>query len=86
MGRVVGWGVAGVDPAIMGIGPVPATQMALKRAGMTLGDIDLIEINEAFAGQILAVEGARTRHATSSTSTAAPSPSAIRSAPPAPAI
>jgi len=55
IGRIVSWGVAGCDPEIMGIGPVPATQIALKKAGMKLGDIDLIEINEAFAGQILAV-------------------------------
>jgi acetyl-CoA acetyltransferase family protein len=55
LGRIVSWGIAGCDPEIMGIGPVPATQIALKRAGMSLGDIDLIEINEAFAGQILAV-------------------------------
>ncbi|HEX3601493.1 MAG TPA: acetyl-CoA C-acyltransferase FadA [Lacipirellulaceae bacterium] len=46
--------VAGVDPAVMGTGPVPATQKALKRAGLTLGDIDLIELNEAFASQALA--------------------------------
>ncbi|HKR65704.1 MAG TPA: acetyl-CoA C-acetyltransferase [Thermoanaerobaculia bacterium] len=55
LGRIVSWGIAGCDPEIMGIGPVPATQIALKKAGMQLGDIDLIEINEAFAGQILAV-------------------------------
>src|SRR2546430_4397703 len=55
LGRVVSWGIAGCDPDIMGIGPVPATKIALKRAGLKLGDIDLIEINEAFAGQILAV-------------------------------
>src|SRR5688500_7691826 len=55
LGRIVSWGITGCDPEIMGIGPVPATQMALKRAGMKLDDIDLIEINEAFAGQILAV-------------------------------
>jgi acetyl-CoA acetyltransferase family protein len=55
LGRIVSWGIAGCDPEIMGIGPVPATQIALKRAGMSLNDIDLIEINEAFAGQILAV-------------------------------
>ncbi|MDQ3281148.1 MAG: acetyl-CoA C-acetyltransferase [Acidobacteriota bacterium] len=55
LGRVVSWGIAGCDPDIMGIGPVPATQIALKKAGMKLDDIDLIEINEAFAGQILAV-------------------------------
>ncbi|MFL6245164.1 MAG: acetyl-CoA C-acetyltransferase [Thermoanaerobaculia bacterium] len=55
LGRIVSWGVAGCDPEIMGIGPVPATKIALKKAGMSLEDIDLIEINEAFAGQILAV-------------------------------
>lgn len=55
LGRIVSWGIAGVEPDIMGIGPVPATKIALKRAGMKLDDIDLIEINEAFAGQILAV-------------------------------
>lgn len=56
MGRIVNWGIAGVDPKIMGSGPVPATRVALKRAGMKLDDIDLIEVNEAFAGQYLAVE------------------------------
>lgn len=55
LGRIVSWGVTGCDPEIMGIGPVPATKMALERAKMSLDDIDLIEINEAFAGQILAV-------------------------------
>jgi acetyl-CoA acetyltransferase family protein len=55
LGRVVSWGIAGCDPDIMGIGPVPATKIALKKAGMTLDQMDLIEINEAFAGQILAV-------------------------------
>ena len=55
LGRIVSWGIAGCDPDIMGIGPVPATKIALKKAGMSLDDIDLIEINEAFAGQILAV-------------------------------
>jgi acetyl-CoA acyltransferase 2 len=55
LGRIVSWGVAGCDPEIMGIGPVPATQIALKKAGLKLEDLDLIEINEAFAGQILAV-------------------------------
>jgi acetyl-CoA acetyltransferase family protein len=56
MGRIVNWGIAGVDPRIMGSGPVPATHAALKRAGMKLDDIDLIEVNEAFSGQYLAVE------------------------------
>src|SRR5437867_5094499 len=55
LGRIVSWGIAGCDPDIMGIGPVPATKIALKNAGLKLDDIDLIEINEAFAGQILAV-------------------------------
>jgi acetyl-CoA acetyltransferase family protein len=56
MGRIVSWGIAGVDPKIMGSGPVPASRAALKKAGLKLDDIDLIEVNEAFAGQYLAVE------------------------------
>jgi acetyl-CoA acetyltransferase family protein len=56
LGRIVSWGIAGVEPSIMGIGPVPATQQALQRAGLKLADIDLIEVNEAFAAQYLAVE------------------------------
>jgi acetyl-CoA acyltransferase 2 len=56
LGRIVSWGVAGVDPKIMGSGPVPATKVALQKAGMTLEHIDLIEVNEAFAAQYLAVE------------------------------
>jgi acetyl-CoA acetyltransferase family protein len=60
IGRLVGWGVAGVDPAIMGIGPVPASRRALAAAGLTLDDMDLVEINEAFAAQYLAVEQERT--------------------------
>jgi acetyl-CoA acetyltransferase family protein len=55
LGRIVSWGITGCDPDIMGIGPVPASQIALKKAGLTLDQIDLVEINEAFAGQILAV-------------------------------
>ena len=54
MARVVSMAVAGVDPAIMGIGPVPATQKALQRAGLKVNDIDLIELNEAFASQSIA--------------------------------
>lgn len=54
MARIVSMGVAGVDPAIMGMGPVPATRKALERAGLTITDIDLIEMNEAFASQALA--------------------------------
>ena len=56
LGRIVNWGIAGVDPKIMGSGPVPATKVALQRAGLTLDYIDLIEVNEAFAAQYLAVE------------------------------
>jgi acetyl-CoA acyltransferase 2 len=56
IGRLVGWGVAGVDPAEMGIGPVPASRRALAAAGRSLDDMDLVEINEAFAAQYLAVE------------------------------
>jgi acetyl-CoA acyltransferase 2 len=56
MGRIVSWAYAGVDPEIMGIGPVPASRAALEKAGLSLNDIDLVEVNEAFAGQYLAVE------------------------------
>jgi acetyl-CoA acetyltransferase family protein len=56
LGRIVSWGIAGVDPKIMGSGPVPASKLALKKAGLKLDDIDLIEVNEAFAAQYLAVE------------------------------
>ena len=56
LGRIVSWAYAGVEPELMGIGPVPATRLALEKAHLTLGEIDLIEINEAFAAQYLAVE------------------------------
>jgi acetyl-CoA acetyltransferase family protein len=56
LGRLVSWGVAGVEPRIMGIGPVPASRVALSRAGMKLDQMDLIEVNEAFAPQVCAVE------------------------------
>lgn len=55
MGRLLGWGVAGVDPHLMGIGPVPSSRQALARAGRSLEEMDLVEINEAFAAQYLAV-------------------------------
>ena len=55
MGRLVAYAHAGVDPKIMGIGPVPATRLALQRAGLAVGDIDVIESNEAFAAQACAV-------------------------------
>jgi acetyl-CoA acetyltransferase family protein len=54
LGRVITSAVAGVDPAYMGIGPIPATRKALDRAGLTMADIDLVEINEAFAAQSIA--------------------------------
>jgi 3-oxoadipyl-CoA thiolase len=54
LARVVSTGVAGVDPAFMGVGPVPASRIALERAGLTIDDIDLVELNEAFAAQVLA--------------------------------
>ena len=56
LARLVAWGIAGVDPSIMGIGPVPSSRIALKRAGLTLEQMDLVEVNEAFAPQTCAVE------------------------------
>ena len=56
LGRIVSWGIAGVEPKVMGRGPVPATKIALQKAGLSLDYIDLIEVNEAFAAQYLAVE------------------------------
>ena len=54
LARILSSGVAGVAPRIMGYGPVPASKIALKRAGLTMNDMDVIEINEAFAAQVLA--------------------------------
>ena len=56
LGRLVGWAATGVEPSLMGMGPAPATRKALAATGLSLDDIDLIEVNEAFAGQYLAVE------------------------------
>jgi acetyl-CoA C-acetyltransferase len=55
LARIASWATAGVDPAIMGTGPIPATRLALKRAGWTVADLDLIEANEAFAAQAICV-------------------------------
>ncbi len=55
LARIASWAQAGVDPAIMGTGPIPASQLALKKAGWTVADLDLIEANEAFAAQSMAV-------------------------------
>lgn len=56
IGRLVDWAAVGVDPAFMGMGPVPATRAVLARTGLTLDDLDLIEVNEAFAAQYLSVQ------------------------------
>ena len=58
LGRLVTWGSAGVEPSRMGIGPVPSTAAALGRAGLELSEMDLIELNEAFAAQVLACTAA----------------------------
>ena len=55
MAKLIGWGQGGVDPKIMGVGPVPASRQALKKVGLTIEDIDLVEANEAFAAQSIAV-------------------------------
>jgi acetyl-CoA acetyltransferase family protein len=56
LARLAAWATVGVEPTLMGMGPAPATRKVLDKTGLTLGDIDLIEINEAFAAQYLAVE------------------------------
>ena len=55
LARIAGWATAGVDPSVMGSGPIPASRAALERAGWKVADLDLIEANEAFAAQALAV-------------------------------
>jgi acetyl-CoA C-acetyltransferase len=55
LARIVSWAQAGVDPAVMGTGPIPASRMALEKAGWDVGDLELVEANEAFAAQTLAV-------------------------------
>ncbi len=56
LARIAGWGISGCDPTIMGIGPVPAARRAFERTGLGVADMDLVEVNEAFAPQYLAVE------------------------------
>jgi acetyl-CoA acyltransferase 2 len=56
LGRIVSWGFVGVEPRVMGIGPAPAARMALEKAGLSLADMDLVEVNEAFAPQYKSVE------------------------------
>jgi acetyl-CoA acetyltransferase family protein len=56
LAKLTHWATVGVDPSLMGMGPAPATRLVLKRAGLTLADVDLVEVNEAFAAQYLAVE------------------------------
>jgi acetyl-CoA C-acetyltransferase len=55
MARILGWATTGVDPRLMGIGPVPAMRKLFARTGLSIGDFDLVELNEAFAPQVLAV-------------------------------
>ncbi len=85
LARIRSVAVSGCAPEIMGIGPVPATRKALERAGLEIGDIDVVELNEAFASQALACIASSASIPTGSTSTAARSRWATRSAPPAPA-
>jgi acetyl-CoA acetyltransferase family protein len=56
LARVAGWAVAGVDPKVMGIGPVPATRKVLEKTGLSMDDLDLVELNEAFAAQAIACD------------------------------
>ena len=83
LARIVAGAAVGVPPEIMGIGPAPAIRAVLAKAGLKLDDIDRFEINEAFGAQYIAVERELGLTAPRSTSTAAPSPSATRWAPPA---
>ena len=55
LGRIVSWAQCGVDPSIMGTGPIPASKLAIKKAGWKVSDLDLVESNEAFASQAIAV-------------------------------
>ena len=83
LARIKAFATTGVDPTIMGMGPVPASRRCLENAGWKAADLDLMEINEAFAAQACAVNKEMGWDTAGSTSTAAPSRSATRSAPPA---
>jgi acetyl-CoA C-acetyltransferase len=82
--RILSWGISGCDPEIMGIGPVPAVRRAMEKAGRSLDEVGVVELNEAFAAQALAVIRDLDLDPARSTPTAARSPSATRSPPPAP--
>ena len=86
MGRIVSYASGGVDPAYMGLGPVPAVKKALKKADLTIDKIDMIELNEAFASQALSNIKSSSSISRGRTCTEAASPSAIPSAAPAPAL
>ena len=84
--RITGYATAGVEPRVMGIGPVPAVRKLLARTGLTISDFDTVELNEAFAAQglaVLAPTGPARRRGACERRTAAPSPWAILWAPPA---
>jgi len=70
LARIVASGVSGLNPEIMGLGPIDACRQTLKRAGMTIDDVDLVEINEAFAAQVLPSAKHWASRSTSSTSVA----------------
>ena len=80
LARIVSWAQAGVDPSIMGTGPIPASRAALKKAGWKKEDLDLVEANEAFAAQACAVNKDLGWDPQRSMSMVAPLPLAIRSA------
>ena len=82
MARLIDWQVVGVEPRIMGIGPVPATRQLLERQGLAFGDIDLVELNEAFASQALACLAELPFDQELSIRMAAPSPWGIQSVAP----
>ena len=84
LGRLVAYSHAGVEPRVMGVGPVPAVRKVLERADLKVDDIDVFEVNEAFAAQALAVAASSAFRRNGPTRTAAASPWGTRSAPPEP--